>query len=92
MGVGDRTLGVAYLSNRIRLSISACFEAITHSGTGMAAGSVKIPVLPSQSFGDSIKILRTEIMDCARLGADPPLLIHVFKLRVSILSHLHTIF
>lgn len=31
MGVGDRTPGVAYLSSRIRLSISACFEAITHS-------------------------------------------------------------
>lgn len=72
MGVGDRTPGVAYLSNRIRLSISACFEAIMHSGIGTAAGSVKIPVLPSLGFGDSIKILRTEIMDCARLGADPP--------------------
>lgn len=41
MGVGDRTPGVAYLSRRLRLSISACFEAITHSGTGTAAGSVK---------------------------------------------------
>lgn len=63
---------MAYLFYRIRLTINAFFDAITHSGTGTAAGSVKIPVLPSQGFGDSIKILRTEIMDCARLGADPP--------------------
>lgn len=70
--MGDRAPGVAYLFYRIRLTSSAFFEAITHSATGMAAGSVKIPVLPSQGFGDSIKILRTEIMDCARLGADPP--------------------